>query len=198
MGARWGGTVPRLLDCDAKLAADAAGLGPFDPVARPAMSSDPPARPSRLSLASIVAGGAVLFGLYVLCVGSISVNEALAGALSTGLAILWWVRTGRMNGVRFAGWFPAMRPLGGALLALPGATAKVAGQLARVVIRGGPPGAVAYHREKDDAWATAERPAERAFGLIAASLSPDSFIVSDDGGDQGVLDHALARKEADA
>jgi hypothetical protein len=194
MGARRGGTVRRFLDCDAKLAADAAGLGPFDPVARPAMSSDPPAGPSRPSLPSLIAGAAVLFGLYVLCVGSISVNEALAGALSTGLAILWWVRIGRLNGVRFAGWFPAMRPLGGALLALPGATAKVAGQLARVVIRGAPQGAVAYRRESDSAWATAERPAERAFGLIAASLSPDSFILRDDGGDRGILDHALARE----
>ncbi len=158
------------------------------------MSSDPPAAPTRLSLLSLIAGAAVLFGLYVLCVGSISINESLAGALSTGLAILWWVRIGRMNGVRFAGWFPAMRPLGGALLALPGATAKVAGQLVRVVIRGGPPGAVAYRRGTDSAWATAERPAARALGLIAASLSPDSFILRDDGGDQGILDHALGRE----
>ncbi len=135
----------------------------------------------------------VLFGLYVLFVGSISINEAIAGALSTIVATLWWIRIGRMNGVRFAGWLAAMRPLGGALAALPGATIKVGRQLVGVIVRGGPPGAVAYRREEDSAWASADRPAERAFGLIAASLSPDSFIVREDGGDKGTLDHALAR-----
>lgn len=156
------------------------------------MSSDQPEQSPALATAVVVC--VVLFGLYVLFVGSISVNEAIAGGLSTILATLWWVRIGRMNGVRFAGWLAAMRPLASALVTLPGATMKVARQLGGVVVRGAPPGAVAYRREEDSTWAFADRPAERAFGLIAASLSPDSYIVREDGGDKGTLDHALARE----
>lgn len=155
------------------------------------MSSDQPDETPTLATAVVVC--VVLFALYVLFVGSISVNETIAGGLSTILATLWWVRIGRMNGVRFAGWLAAMRPLGGALAALPGATLKVGRQLVGVIVRGGPPGSVAYRPEGESAWASADRPAERAFGLIAASLSPDSFIVREDEGDKGTLDHALAR-----
>jgi hypothetical protein len=157
------------------------------------MSSDPPEAKPGPSVVTAIAVGIVLFGLYVLFVGSISVNEAIAGGISTALAVAWWAGIGRRDGVRFAGWLPAMRPVGDALLALPRATARVAGQLLHVVLRGGPEGAVAYRREADSAWASAERPVERAFGLIAASLSPDSYILREDGGDKGILDHALAR-----
>ena len=139
---------------------------------------------------------AVLFALYVLFVGSLSLNEGLVGAASAAISCLWWAKAGRIGGKRFDGWASALRPLGGALVALPAATMTVAHQLVMVVLRGGPDGAVAHRSGNDNAWAHADRPADRACGLIAASLAPDTYIVRDDGGDGGILDHALARDGA--
>ena len=136
---------------------------------------------------------AVLFALYVLFVGSLSLNEAIVGTASAALACLWWAKAGRVGGKQVDGWASALRPLGGALVALPGATMTVARQLVTVVLSGGPDGAVAHKSPKDAPWAHADAPAERAYGLIAASLSPDAYIVREDEGDGGLLDHALAR-----
>jgi len=149
---------------------------------------------SRERLALGVAGAwLVLMALYILFVGSLSLNEAMAGATSALLASLWWARVGRIGGKHFDGWFTALRPLGGALLALPAATMKVGAQLVGIVLRGVPQGDVAYRSGADSAWARSDEPAERAYGLIATSLSPDSYILRDDEGDGGVLDHALTR-----
>lgn len=151
---------------------------------------------SRERVALGVAGAwLVLMGLYILFVGSLSLNEAMAGAASALLASLWWARTGRIGGKHFDGWFSALRPLTGALLAMPAATVKVGGQLVGVVLRGVPQGTVAYRRGADSTWASSDKPAERAYGLIATSLAPDSYILRDDEGNGGVLDHALARQE---
>lgn len=152
----------------------------------------PPPTVARLAL-GLAFVWVALFGIYVLFVGSLSVNEALAGGGSVTFACLWWARSGRITGKHFNGWLMALRPLGGALAGLPGGTAKVAGQLAAVAFHGGPQGGVAYRRGADNGWASSDWPAERAYGLIATSLSPDSYIVRDDEGDRGILDHALDR-----
>ncbi len=170
--------------------------------APPGPSAMPPADHPDMARRRFVAGlsvaWAVLFGLYLLFSGSVGIDELIAGSGSALVGCVWWARAGRIGGKRFDHWFPALRPLGGALLMLPGATVRVGAQLLSVVVRGTPEGSVAYRRGTDSDWATADRPAERAYGLIAASLSPDTFILRDDGGDGGIVDHALARKDATA
>jgi hypothetical protein len=135
---------------------------------------------------------AVLFGLYMLFAGSFSLDEAGAGAVCAGFGALWWARAGRTGGTHFSGWTRSLRPVWDALLAMPGATARVGGRLVGVVLRGGPPGSVAYKRDADSAWAQADTAAERALGLIGASLAPDTYVLRENGGDGGIVDHALS------
>lgn len=165
---------------------------PSDPVASPAMPiASATARPGRFALAIAVVW-VVLFGLYLMFSGTFSLNEAMTGAGASALSCVWWGFAGRGGGIRFSGWIRYLSPIGQAILALPGATAKVAGQLARIALQGGPPGAVAYERGAESAWAHGEAPAERALGLIAASLAPDSYVLREKGGDAGIVEHSLA------
>jgi hypothetical protein len=135
---------------------------------------------------------AVLFGLYMLFAGSLSLDEAVTGAACAGVGSVWWARAGRTGGIHFSGWTRCLGPVGKALAAMPGATVRVGGQLVGAVLRGGPPGSVAYRRDADSAWADAETPAERALGLIGASLAPDTYVLREHGGDGGIVDHALS------
>jgi hypothetical protein len=135
---------------------------------------------------------AVLFGLYMLFAGSLSLTEAGTGAVCAGLGALWWARAGRTGGTHFSGWTRSLRPVWDALLAMPGATARVGGRLVGAALRGGPPGSVAYRRDADSAWATADTPAERALGLIGASLAPDTYVLRENGGDGGIVEHSLS------
>ncbi|GJE40542.1 hypothetical protein [Methylobacterium persicinum] len=155
--------------------------------------SPPPttSSPGRFALA-IAAVWLLLFALYILCAGSLSLNEGLAGAVTAALGSIWWAFAGRGGGMRFSGWMSGLGPVGHAILGLPGATGRVAGQLVHAVIGGGPRGSVAYERDAESAWANAELPAERALGLIAASLAPDSFVLREKGGDTGIVMHTLA------
>ncbi|MCJ2013042.1 hypothetical protein [Methylobacterium sp. J-076] len=152
-------------------------------------------RPGHFALALAVAW-VTLFAFYLMFAGSVSLNEAGTGAAAATLACIWWAFGGRRGGMRFSGWPSALGPLWRATVGLPAATAKVAGQLARAAIRGAPPGTVDYERDADSAWATAEAPAERALGLIAASLAPDSYVLREKGGDAGIVTHSLAPQEA--
>ncbi len=135
---------------------------------------------------------AVLFGLYMLFAGSLSLDEAGVGAACAGAGGLWWARAGRTGGTHFSGWTRSLRPVWDALVAMPGATVRVGGQLVGAVLRGGPPGSVAYRRDADSAWAQADTPAERALGLIGASLAPDTYVLRENGGDGGIVDHSLS------
>lgn len=153
------------------------------------------ARPGRFALA-IAAVWAVLFGLYVMFSGTLSLNEAVTGAGASALACVWWAFAGRKGGMRFSGWLRYLSLIGQAVLGLPRATATVAGQLGRIAVHGGPPGVVAYERDADSAWAYADAPAERALGLIAASLAPDSYVLREKGGDAGIVEHSLAPRGA--
>jgi hypothetical protein len=139
---------------------------------------------------------AVLFGLYLLFAGSLGLGEAGAGAVSAGLGSLWWARAGRTGGIHFSGWTRSLGPVWKAVAAMPAATARVGGQLVGAVLRGGPPGIVAYRRDADSAWASADTPAERAFGLIGASLAPDTYVLRENGGDGGIVEHSLSPEGA--
>lgn len=155
------------------------------------MSSAPAARPGHFSLA-LVGAWATLFSLYFLFAGSVSLNEAATGVAASTLACIWWAVGGRRGGMRFAGWFGALGPVGHAVLTLPAATVKVAGQLVRTAFHGSPPGDVSYERDANSAWATAEAPVDRALGLIGASLAPDSYVLREKGGDAGIVEHSLS------
>lgn len=134
----------------------------------------------------------VLFALYMLFAGSVSLDEAATGAAAATLACLWWAFGGRRGGMRFDGWTRHLGPLGRAVLALPAATARVAGHLVLPIRRREPPGTTAFERDADSAWAVADAPAERALGLIAKSLAPDSFVLREKGGDAGIVEHRLS------
>lgn len=149
------------------------------------------ARPGHFALVLAVVW-VELFALYILFAGSFSLNEGMVGAASAALGCIWWAFAGRSGGLRFSGWTASLRPVGHAVLALPGATARVGGQLVRAVIRGDTSGIVAYERDTGSAWANADSPAERALGLIAASLAPDSYVLREKGGDAGIVTHSLA------
>lgn len=165
---------------------------PSDPVALPAML--PPSRTRRPGDFALVIAviWVILFALYILFAGSLDLNEGIAGAAAAALGCIWWAFAGRRGGMRFSGWIVSLRPIGDAIVALPRATARVAGQLVRAAIGGAPPGTVTYERDADSAWTRADRPAGRALGLIAASLAPDSYVLREKGGDAGIVTHTLA------
>lgn len=154
-------------------------------------SNSAAARPGHFALAALIAW-VVLFALYLLLAGSTSLDEAATGAAAATLACIWWAFAGRRGGMRFGGWAHHLAPLGHAVIALPGATARVAGQLNHHILYGRPPGRTVYERDSDSAWANADTPAEQALGLIAKSLAPDSFVLREKGGDAGIVEHRLS------
>lgn len=155
------------------------------------MSSAPAARTGHFALTTAFAW-VVLLALYMLFAGSFSLDEAATGAAAASLACLWWALGGRRGGMRFTGWTRHLAPIAGAILTLPAATVRVAGQLVHTIRHGEPPGTTAYERDADSAWAMADAPAERALGLIAKSLAPDSFVLREKGGDAGIVEHRLS------
>lgn len=154
-------------------------------------SASATAKPGHFALTT-AAAWVVLFALYMLLAGAFSLDEAATGAAAATLACIWWAFGGRRGGMRFAGWTRQLGPIARAVLALPGATARVAGQLVHHIRYGRPPGRTLYERDADGAWANADLPAERALGLIAKSLAPDSFVLREKGGDSGIVEHRLA------
>jgi len=148
-------------------------------------------RPGHFALTTAFAW-VVLLALYMLFAGSFSLDEAATGAAAATLACLWWAFGSRRGGMRFAGWTGQLGSIGRAILTLPRATGRVAGQLVHHIRYGRPPGRTLYERDADSAWANAEAPAERALGLIAKSLTPDSFVLREKGGDAGIVEHRLS------
>ncbi|MFC6790140.1 hypothetical protein ACFQE0_11235 [Methylobacterium komagatae] len=152
-------------------------------------------KPGHFALTT-AAAWVVLFALYMLLAGSLSLDEAATGAGAATLACIWWAVGGRGGGMRFSGWTGFLGPIWRSLIALPGATIRVGRQLLGFVLHGAPPGHTTYERDAASAWATADAPAERALGLIAKSLAPDSFVLREKGGDAGIVEHSLSESEA--
>ncbi len=156
------------------------------------MSSDSAAANHRLFALTAAAAWVVLFALYLLFAGSFSLDEAATGAAAATLACLWWALGGRRGGMRFAGW---TRHLGPHRQGDPRPARRdgAGGGATRPPHPLRPPaGPDPLRAGRRSAWAVADTPAERALGLIAKSLAPDSFVLREKGGDAGIVEHRLS------
>ncbi|MDP4003470.1 hypothetical protein [Methylobacterium sp. NEAU K] len=110
------------------------------------------------------------------------------------LGTAWWWASARRGTVRFHFGRAPLRPLGPAILGLPRQTARVAIHLAKALIERSDGGTTWERTGSDVAWArpTGESaPAARAVGLLAASLAPDSYVLTLDRAHGTVTMHAL-------
>ena len=165
-GAPWSGPMPE---------------GPIDGIGR---------RPTRDAVAIWVA----LALAYMAFAGSLSLNEGLAAVACASLATLWWWGVGRRGGLRFHFNSEALRPIAPAIRAMFRQTARVGIRLFEAVLGRAGGGAVREHSASEVAWATPEgdtAPAARSVGLLAASLAPDSFVLTLDREHGTVTTHAL-------
>lgn len=131
---------------------------------------------------------------YMVFAGSVSVNEGLAGLGCASLATLWWWGVGRSGGIRFHFGGDTLRPLGPAILEMPRQTAKVGIYLLKALLGRAGGGAMCERSASEVSWATPEgeaAPAARAVGLLAASLTPDSYVLTLDRAHGTVATHAL-------
>lgn len=131
---------------------------------------------------------------YMIFAGSLSVNEGLAMVVCATLGTAWWWVVGRRGGVRFRFDRASLRPLGPAVLGLARQTGRVGLHLARAVIGRAEGGAIREQSAATAAWARphgATASATRAVGLLAASLAPDSYVLSLDREHGTVATHAL-------
>lgn len=135
-----------------------------------------------------------LVSTYLVFAGSVSVNEGLAAVGCASLATLWWWGVGRRGGTRFHFGLPTLRPLGPAILDMPRRTAQVGIHLLGAVLGRAGGGGTRERSAAGLSWATPEgdtAPATRAVGLLAASLAPDSYVLTLDRAHGTVTTHAL-------
>lgn len=133
---------------------------------------------------------------YMVFAGSVGVNEGLAGFVCASLATTWWWRVGRRGG-HFRFDFGLLRPLGPALLGLAPQTVRIGYRLMTVLLGHAARGTTRERSAADVAWATPvgpTAPAARAVGLLAASLAPDSYVLTLDRAHGTVATHALEDK----
>lgn len=128
---------------------------------------------------------------YLVFAGSVSLNEGLAGIACASLGTAWWWAVGRRGGVRFRFDRAALRPLGPAILGLPRQTVRVGLGLMRAVLGRSGGGATRERSAATIAWARSESSAARAVGLFAASLAPDSYVLTLDREHGTVATHVL-------
>ncbi|MCJ2062081.1 hypothetical protein MKK63_05115 [Methylobacterium sp. J-088] len=132
---------------------------------------------------------------YLVFAGSVSVTESIAMVGCATLGTAWWWVVGRRGGMRFRFDRVALRPLGPAILGMARQTGRVGLQLARVVFGRAGGGVTREQSAATIAWARPDgetASATRAVGLLAASLAPDSYVVSLDRAHGTVTTHALA------
>jgi hypothetical protein len=126
---------------------------------------------------------------YLVFAGSVSVNEGLAGIGCASLGTAWWWAVGRRGGVRFRFDRVALRPLGPALLSMPRQTVRVGRNLVRAVLGRTRDGLTRERSAAAIPWAVPDSPAARAVGLFAASLAPDSYVLTLDREHGTVMTH---------
>jgi hypothetical protein len=157
------------------------------------MQAGPISGINRRSKRSALAIWIALAGTYMVFAGSVSVNEGLAALGCAGVAALWWWAVGRRNG-RFQFDLNALRPLGPAVVSMPRKAAGVGLHMAKT-LRGRAEGGVTRERSASEiTGATPSRataPAARAVGLLAASLAPDSYVLTLDRRHGTVAMHVL-------
>jgi hypothetical protein len=135
-----------------------------------------------------------LASTYMVFAGSVSVNEGVAALGCASLATLWWWGVGRRGGIRFHFGGGTLRPLGPAIRDIPRQTAKVGIHLLKAVLGRTGGGATRERSASEMPWARPEggtAPAARAVGLLAASLAPDSYVLTLDREHGTVATHAL-------
>jgi|GEM_PF-1391386 len=131
---------------------------------------------------------------YLVFAGSLSVNEGLAMVACATLGTVWWWAVGRRGGIRFHFDRAMLKPLGMALLGMPRQTVRVGVHLAQALLGRAEGGVVRERSAAEIPWATPHggtASAERAVGLLAASLAPDSYVLSLDREHGTVVTHAL-------
>ena len=136
----------------------------------------------------------VLALTYMVFAGSVSLNEGMAAVGCASLGTLWWWGVARRGGLRFRFDSASLRPLGPAILAVPRRTARVGLHLLRAVVGRAGGGAIRERSAVEIAWATPDgetAPAARAVGLLAASLAPDSYVLTLDRAHGTVVTHGL-------
>ncbi|KQS81745.1 hypothetical protein ASG32_03065 [Methylobacterium sp. Leaf361] len=136
----------------------------------------------------------VLALTYMVFAGSVSLNEGMAAVGCASLGTLWWWGVGRRGGLRFRFDREALRPLGPAIRDMPRQSARVGLHLLRAVLGRAGGGATRERSAAEIAWATPEgeaAPAARAVGLLAASLAPDSYVLTLDRAHGTVVTHGL-------
>ncbi len=131
---------------------------------------------------------------YLVFAGSPSVNEGLATVACASLGTAWWWVVGRRGGVRFRFERAALRPLAEAVLGLPGQTLRVGVHLVKALLGRAAGGTTRERSAAEVPWATPHgetAPAARAVGLFAASLAPDSYVLTLDRDHGTVATHVL-------
>ncbi|MEL6063814.1 MULTISPECIES: hypothetical protein [unclassified Methylobacterium] len=131
---------------------------------------------------------------YMVFAGSVSVNEGIAMVVCATLGTAWWWVVVRRGGVRFRFDRASLRPLGPAILGMARQTMRVGFHLARAVFGRAGGGATQEQSAAAIPWARPDgaiAPATRAVGLLAASLAPDSYVLSLDRAHGTVTTHAL-------
>lgn len=131
---------------------------------------------------------------YMVFAGSVSVNEGLTMVVCATLGTVWWWAVGRRGGTRFRFDRAALRPLAPAVLGMARQTGRVGLHLARAVFGRAEGGATHAQSAATIPWARPDgetASATRAVGLLAASLAPDSYVLSLDRAHGTVTTHAL-------
>jgi hypothetical protein len=156
------------------------------------MPSEVPSR--RNPIACVAAVWACFFLLYILFAGKFSAAELAAGAVAAGLAAIYQaVLRAKAGASRLDP--AALRPLLGAVGAVPGETLRVAAALARAIAGSATAGRVRVVAAP--AGADPASAAWRAIAIAAASLAPNSFVVATVFDRGEIVAHRLADDPAD-
>lgn len=129
--------------------------------------------------------------LYLVLAGQVSADEIVAAIGLGGGATGWYALARRCSPRRFVFSNDHVRPWLRAVGALAPATVRTAGVLLRVAITGGAPGKAVEQAFSTGPDAGPRDRARRASAVLAASLSPESFVVRAEVGRSEALVHAI-------
>ncbi|QGY03811.1 hypothetical protein MMSR116_19370 [Methylobacterium mesophilicum SR1.6/6] len=131
---------------------------------------------------------------YIVFAGSVSLNEGFAAIGCATLGTAWWWAVGRRGGTRFHFGRQTLRPLGPAIRDMPRQTLRIGMSLVKAVLGREAVGTIRAQSAAEVTWATPSgdtAPAARAVGLLAASLAPESYVLTLDRAHGTVTTHVL-------
>ncbi|WP_210245081.1 hypothetical protein [Methylobacterium haplocladii] len=145
----------------------------------------------------------VLTGVYLGLAGSLSAEEVGAAVICGGLGAIWVRQLGRCGDHHLMIRPAALKPLLTALARLPGETLRVGLRLLRAVVRGDvagedravQPAQAAHCPLNEDGPQTA---GTRAVAVLAASLSPDTYVLRLERARGRICVHAILPAEGSA